>query len=393
MNNIPELTQNPIILAIDTSCDETSVAILRGTEILANAIYSQMDLHKEYGGVVPGLAKLEHEKKFDGVLQDALKTAGIKLPDVQAIAVTKGPGLAIALEVGIRKAKELAKELKVPLFAINHMAGHLFSALGQAEPSFPVVGLLVSGKHTEFLLVKDLDDIRKLGQTVDDACGEAYDKFATMLGLGYPGGPVVSKLAAESRDLLRIETKQIQQTTYVIGYDPETTTEKYRLPLPMSGSGDLNTSYSGLKTAIKQIINNLSGVSIKTDIKQTGRSEQLSKEQIGELCVMFEAAALGILILKLEQAMDQYNPQEIWLGGGVASSPRLQALCREICHSRDMTFRVAVDRGLLTDNAAMIGLVLGLLISNRKLSLPGNIIEAYSADDLENLDRNPNWSL
>lgn len=388
---------NKLILAIETSCDETSVAVVRDGEILSNVVFSQLDLHKAYGGVVPSIARVAHENKINEVLKEALEVANVALNQVTHIAVTQGPGLAIALEVGIRKAKELAAEYKLPLLGVNHMAGHLYSALDlkNADWEFPALGLLVSGGHTEILVLEDLYSIRKVGQTLDDACGEAFDKFATMLGLEYPGGPQISKLAGQSRSQLDIRLERDQQTLFVKGYAAGDEDLKYQLPIPMANSGDLNMSYSGLKTAAKQLINELSGVSHKLDIKQTGRAGKLNEEQIGELCVMFEEAALRTLVLKLEAALKQFPAQELLLGGGVAASPRLRDLIAEFATKSQVRFYVAPDRVLLTDNAGMIGLA--ATVALRQLEEQGkiseNIARLYNFNEFEEMDRIPGWDL
>lgn len=388
-----------LILAIETSCDETSVAVLRGSKILSNILHSQIDLHKKYGGVVPGIAKLAHIEKFDDVFNQAVEEAGIKLEEVDYVAVTKGLGLAISLEVGIAKAKEVATKLNVPLLGVNHMAGHLFSALVKDNSldfenmQYPNLGLLVSGGHTAIVLVKSLFTIEKVGESVDDAAGEAYDKFAMMLGLDYPGGPMVSKLAAAYSSKLEIRLVRNQKSLYVNGYQDGQI--KYTLPIPMASSGDLNMSYSGLKTAVKQLVNELSGSSSKLNIKETGKAEKLTQDQIGELCVMFEAAALHALILKLEHAIKQFSPHELWLGGGVAASPRLQGMLAELAAKHNLTSKIADDRKLLTDNAGMIGAAAFVALKQfgEQGSISTNIAELYKVGEFEKLDREPNLSL
>jgi N6-L-threonylcarbamoyladenine synthase len=415
MNDSLILNPKSLILAIETSCDETAVAVTRGLEVLSNAIYSQIELHKQYGGVVPGIAKLAHQQKFAEVLAEALQTAGVTLDQIDAVAVTKGHGLAIALEVGIAKAKEIALQYHLPLIAMKHMAGHLYSPLAIetrnqkqeirnkevsdfefqiSDLHFPVLSLLVSGGHTDIVLLNDLFTPEVVGQRVDDACGEAFDKVAMMLGLEYPGGPIVSKLANEYRDKLHIEFQRVQRTLFVVGFDTDTTQEKYRLPIPMAYSGDLNVSYSGLKTAIKQIINELSGASSKLNIKQTGTNEKLNQDQIGELCLMFETAALHALILKLDAGIDQFKPSELWLGGGVAASPRLQALVRELGESHGITVRIPASKTLFTDNAGMIGVAAAIELEGRKSGKKeSKIAEIYQPAELDKLDRDPSWVL
>jgi N6-L-threonylcarbamoyladenine synthase len=345
------------ILAIDTSCDETSVAVTRGSVVLANALYSQLELHKNYGGVVPSIAKLAHIEKFDSVLQEALDAADVSLENIEAVAVTQGPGLAIALEVGINKAKELAERLKVPLIGVNHMEGHLLSALAleksEAEDNeikFPALGLLVSGGHTEFIEVKEIGSYRKLGGTLDDACGEAYDKSARMLGLPYPGGPLISKLAEENREKLEVKFEKDQRSLMARGY--ENGVLKYELPVPMAFSGDLNVSYSGLKTAVKQLINKLSS------------ELQLSEERVGEIAAVFEAAAIKMLTLKLGNALEGSKFNEVWLGGGVVASDYFRAEVAKVCEQHNVELRMPVSKKLMTDNAAMIGVAAGLKLMN-----------------------------
>jgi len=345
------------ILAIDTSCDETSVAITRGNVVLANALYSQLELHKDYGGVVPSIAKLAHIEKFDSVLQEALDAAEITLEDVQAVAVTQGPGLAIALEVGINKAKELAEQLKVPLIGVNHMEGHLLSALAmdkseayaELDVKFPALGLLVSGGHTEFVEVKEIGSYKKLGGTLDDACGEAYDKCARMLGLPYPGGPLISKLAEENRGKLEIKFEKDQRSLMARVYHNGIL--KYELPVPMAFSGDLNVSYSGLKTAVKQMINKLSSDSIELNISETGEESHLPEEIVGEIAAVFEAAAIKMLTLKLDNAFaaaadsaleaSEYRQfREVWLGGGVVASDYFRAEVAQVCEQYGVKLRM-----------------------------------------------------
>jgi len=224
------------ILAIDTSCDETAVAISQDRRIVSNVIASQINIHKKWGGVVPHLAKRAHQDKIDHVLKQALQRAKTKPQQLQAIAVTFGPGLAPALEIGILKAKDLTKKHQKPLIAINHMEAHLLSSFAlnsknngplksYSKNHFPILGLLVSGGHTQLVLVKSIGNYQLLGETLDDAAGEALDKLAKMLKLGYPGGPIIEIMAKKGKP------------------------DKIPLPVPMQHSKDLNFSFSGLKTA------------------------------------------------------------------------------------------------------------------------------------------------
>src|SRR3990167_8223206 len=253
-----------LILGIDTSCDDTSVGIVYKTRVLANAISSQIELHRKYGGVVPGLAKRLHTKRIDFVIEEAFKLASriakklnlkekITWQEIDAIAVTYGPGLAVALEVGIAKAKELAQKYSKPLIAVDHMEGHLLSPLvanakGNAQIvlkryDFPVLGLLISGGHTELVLMSDFGKYQIIGEKLDDAVGEAYDKVARMLGFGYPGAPVLTEMAKKGNP------------------------QKYKLPVPMAHHENLDFSYSGLKTAVYYFLKKLNDRGVVLDKK------------------------------------------------------------------------------------------------------------------------------
>jgi N6-L-threonylcarbamoyladenine synthase len=321
-----------LILAIDTSCDDTSVAVLQNDCVQSNVISSQVDIHKEWGGVVPTLARREHEKMIDGCIGLALKRAGLdEITEVDAIAVTYGPGLAPALEVGVNKAKELAKLHDLPLIAVNHMEGHALSALlknkngkrysGMAEPLFPFLAVCVSGGHTELVWVKEIGSYELLGQTLDDAAGEAFDKVARMLDLGYPGGAVVAKLS-ENGDATRFE-----------------------LPRPMKDRKDFHFSFSGLKTACLYQTNEL--------------KEEYGKDfakLIPDYCASFQEAVVDALLLKIIPLVRQREPKMVVLGGGVSANNRLRSKLRSAIRKFDIPL-YSPAKQLCTDNAAMIGLV------------------------------------
>jgi len=329
----------PLILGIDTSCDETSVGITRGTLVLSNIVSSQVELHRKYGGVVPMIAKREHELRIDAVVEDALKVAAknsgeaIKFENLDAIAVTYGPGLAIALEVGVKKAKELSQKYGIKLIGVNHMEGHLLSALGLnskgkgniADPfklEFPVMGLLISGGHTELIMMKGFGQYQILGQTVDDAIGEAYDKVARMLGLGYPGGKVLSEFAKKGDAL------------------------KFKLPIPMSKDPSLNFSYSGLKTAVYYTI------------KQYEKDEkELSKQEVFDLAASFENSAIEAIRFKLNKAIKLYQPKLLLVGGGVSSSAKVRAGIRNMTKKKGVQVFFPTLKNIQTDNGAMIAIV------------------------------------
>lgn len=327
------MKREPLILGIDTSCDDTSVGITRGARVLSNVVASQDDIHRGWGGVVPNLARRAHEENFPKVLRLALKRAGVDLDDIDAVAVTYGPGLAVSLEVGIAKAKELAQIIHRPLLGINHMEGHLLSplaatkngvaALNREEMQFPALGILVSGGHTEIVLVAGWGKYQIIGQTVDDAIGEAFDKVARMLGLGFPGGATLSKLAKEG--------------------DPN----KYSLPVPMKGSGDLNVSYSGLKTAVRRLVLSVSN----------GQPELLDRQQTVDIAASFERAAVETLVHKVRKALEKYPVAQILVGGGAAANPLLRAEVRRTARLFGAKVYFPNSKKLCSDNGAMVALV------------------------------------
>jgi N6-L-threonylcarbamoyladenine synthase len=315
--------KNPLILAIDTSCDETAAAVTHGTKILSNVIDSQINIHAQYGGVVPHLAKRAHEAKIEFVVREAIKRSTTQAVD--AIAVTVGPGLAPALEVGINYAKKLASDWKKPLIAINHLEGHLLSSLAQPNSptgsvlvGFPAIALLVSGGHTELVLVKKIGDYKIIGQTLDDAAGEALDKLAKMLHLGYPGGPIIEELARSTA--LRVDANPI------------------KLPVPMQHSKDLNFSFSGLKTAAMYII----------------QKNKITKDFIQNMAASFQKTITISLCTKLKNAIKQYQPKVILLGGGVISNLYLRRQIRLAV--KPLPVLIPYSKKLFTDNAAMIGI-------------------------------------
>lgn len=343
------------ILSIDTSCDETSVAVTEERRVLSNVVYSQILIHKKWGGVVPSLAKRAHEERIDLVVAECLRKLGrgatVK-KDVDAVAVTQGPGLAIALEVGMRKAKELARSYGKKLIPVNHLEGHIYSSFVQnskGNPAramqFPLLSLVVSGGHTEIVLMKDHISYEVLGETIDDAAGEALDKAAKMLGLGYPGGPVIEELSrrAGNRDI-------------------------YSFPRPMMGSGDLKFSFSGLKTSLyyflkkmppQDIVNNLEGIASS-----------------------FQEAVFDSIIRKTEKAIRQTGVAEIAAGGGVAANKRLRKLLRELAAKHHGHASFPPYPYLTGDNAAMIG------VAAHYKAMRGIYVE-----DMEKFDRMPRYSL
>jgi len=321
------MKEHYLILSIDTSCDDTAASVTDRDLVLSNIISSQVEFHKEYGGVVPNLAKRMHQQLADPVIARALAIARVSLKQIDAIAVTVGPGLAPALEVGIAKAKELAKEFKKPLISVNHMEGHLLSsfaknskgngAFSKKKPVFPILGLLVSGGHSQLVLMKGFGNYQLLGETLDDAAGEAFDKVAKMLGLGYPGGSIISELA-------------------------KTGVVKYELPVPMIGSKDLNFSFSGLKTACLYKLQKL--------------TKPWNKQFYCDFAASFEKVAIESLMIKLKKAIKLYNPKQIVLGGGVINSLKLRKEARKIAKQFGLKIFLPYSEKLFSDNAAMIGI-------------------------------------
>jgi len=324
-----------LILGIDTSCDETSVALLQNDRVLANVISSQVELHKKYGGVVPIIAKREHEACIDYVILEAFKNASrilkhkITLADIDCLAVTYGPGLAIALEVGIKKAKEIALAYNKKLIAVNHMEGHLLSSLiqsskGKGEISYqklqyPVLALLISGGHTQLILMTEIGKYELLGETLDDAVGEAYDKTARLLGLGYPGGKVLTDMAKQG------------------------VTTEYVFPVPMAKDPSLNFSFSGLKTAVYYQVKKLF-------------SSPLSRNQIVNIAASFEYSAIKQLQIKLSKAIQIHSPRTILVGGGVSSSAKVRCGLRKIANENKIKIFFPRSQKFATDNGAMISL-------------------------------------
>ncbi|MFH1840922.1 MAG: tRNA (adenosine(37)-N6)-threonylcarbamoyltransferase complex transferase subunit TsaD [Candidatus Shapirobacteria bacterium] len=331
------------ILAIDTSCDETAVAVTDKNRVLANYISTQIEAHREFGGVVPMLAKRMHRERLPLLIKLALK----RFSKIEAVAVTVGPGLAPALEVGVAAAKELAQKQNLPLIAINHMEGHLLSPWARnrnnrgsgVKDLFPTLGLLVSGGHTQLVLMKGFGDYRLLGETVDDAAGEAFDKVAKMLNLGYPGGPVISELAKKGRSI-------------------------YDLPIPMAHSQDLNFSFSGLKTACLY------------KIRKINRKD---KNFYCNFAASFEKSVVQALAIKLEKAILLIKPRQLVLGGGVINNLRLRKEARRVARRFNLPIFTPYTEKTFTDNAAMIGVCAWYQAQRNGL-----------VNDINGLDRLPN---
>jgi N6-L-threonylcarbamoyladenine synthase len=304
-----------LVLGIESSCDETGLALYdTGRGLLAHAVHSQVDLHEAYGGVVPELASRDHVRRVVPLLRKVLAEAGAGLEEIGAVAYTAGPGLAGALLVGAGFAESLALSLKVPALPVHHLEGHLLSPLLSADPPrFPFVALLVSGGHTQLMRVSGVGQYELLGETLDDAAGEAFDKTAKLLGLGYPGGPQLARLAETGRP------------------------GRYALPRPMLHSGDLSFSFSGLKTAVlTQVRNRALGDSDKAD-----------------LCAEFQAAVVEVLAAKALAALRETGLKQLVVAGGVGANRALRSALD--AGTQGVGARVFYpELELCTDNGAMI---------------------------------------
>lgn len=368
------------ILAIETSCDETAVSIVECSgdlesphfEVRAESLISQVALHAEFGGVVPNLAKREHAKNLVPLLKDALAQAGIEsisrpplsekeiadihelcireselaqnitenlfaagkeiqIPAIDLIAVTQGPGLEPALWVGINFAKILQKIWAVPAIGVNHMEGHIASALADdSGVAFPAIALLISGGHTEIILASELGKYRIIGQTKDDAVGEAYDKVARILGLSYPGGPEVARLAAEARE---------EHTTF----GASEITARRPLPRPMIATHDLDFSFSGLKTAVLYQVRDIEKIAAESNSTDGSWKKEMALE--------FEEAVADVLLKKTIKAIETYDAKTLIIGGGVIANTYLRSRFEGL-HDR-VTVKIP-DKKLTTDNATMI---------------------------------------
>lgn len=309
----------PLILGIETSCDETGVGLVRGTTLLADAVASSVEQHVRFGGVVPEVAARAHLEAMVPTVHRALGLAGVSLRDVDAVAVTAGPGLAGALLVGVAAAKAYALALDRPLYGVNHLAAHV--AVDTVEHGLlptPLVALLVSGGHTSLLLVRDVGrDIRTLGATVDDAAGEAFDKVARVLGLPYPGGPVIDALAADG--------------------DPGA----IAFPRGMTGPRDApyDFSFSGLKTAVARWVE--------------ARERAGVPVPVADVAASFREAVADVLTAKAIAACRAHGVHDLLIGGGVAANSRLRSLAEHRCAAAGITLRVPAPR-LCTDNGAMV---------------------------------------
>lgn len=315
-----------LILALETSCDETAVAITRGSgEILASEISSQIALHRPHGGVVPELASRNHNLALRPLLDVALRNAGVAITEITAFAATAGPGLASSLLIGNTAAKSLALALNRPFFAINHLEGHLISPfLGSASGVQPCLGLVVSGGHTMLVHVRGFGDYQLIGKTRDDAAGEAFDKGAKMLGLPYPGGPEIDKLASLGNP------------------------EAFDFPRSMLERGNFEFSFSGLKTSLLYQLEKLPAAERESSLP--------------DLCASFQAAIVDVLVRKTLAAAEHTGKNIVAVSGGVSCNRALRKKLAAACQESNLDLRIA-EPNLCTDNAAMIAFVAALKLS------------------------------
>ena len=343
------MDKKPLILGIESSCDETAASLITEShdgkpEVLSNIISSQIDIHKEYGGVVPELAARSHIEKIDWIVKKAIDESGKKIEEIDAIASTAGPGLIVCLSVGLSFGKAFAKTLSKPFIAVNHLEGHALSPKITSELNYPYLLLLISGGHTQFLNVINFGKYRRLGTTIDDALGEAFDKTAKLLGIEFPGGPQIEILAQKG--------------------DPN----KFDLPKPILNKGGCNLSFAGLKTAVLKISKNIK-----------------SEQEKYDLAASFQKTIEQILFKKTKVAFNEFekqsNPKKkiLVIAGGVAANKNIRSMLKNLCINEDYQ-SIFPPIELCGDNAAMIALV-GL--------------EKYKLKKFDNLNypAKPRWAL
>ncbi len=310
------MSKDIIILAIESSCDETACAIIKNDELISNIVSTQIEMHKKYGGVMPEIASRLHLENILVVINEALEKANVKLEDLTAIAVTRGPGLIGALHVGLQAAKTLALVLNIPLIPVHHLCGHIYANEYVNPLKFPLLAVVVSGGNTELVYMRKHLDFEIIGETKDDAIGESFDKVARVLGLPYPGGIPIDKLAKEG-----IHT--------------------YNLPMPMH-DGSLNFSYSGLKTAVINTVHNLEAKGEKVNVN--------------DMCRSFEDVAVGEIIDRVKRASDKYDFKQVVLAGGVSANSYLREEIVRIFKGTEIEV-IIPPIWCTTDNAAMIAKV------------------------------------
>ncbi|MEH7494113.1 tRNA (adenosine(37)-N6)-threonylcarbamoyltransferase complex transferase subunit TsaD [Neobacillus niacini] len=334
------------IMGIETSCDETAVAIIKnGREIAANVVASQIESHKRFGGVVPEIASRHHVEQMTIVIEEALKEANLSLPELDAIAVTEGPGLVGALLIGVNAAKALAFAHNIPLVPVHHIAGHIYANRLVKELTFPLLSLVVSGGHTELVYMKEQGHFEVIGETRDDAAGEAYDKVARTLKLPYPGGPHIDRLAQEGSDTLKLPRAWLEEGSY-------------------------DFSFSGLKSAVINTVHNAEQ-----------RGEIIAPE---DLAASFQESVIEVLVKKTVIATEEYKVKQVLLAGGVAANKGLRKALEQAFSTKSDIDLVIPPLNLCTDNAAMIAAAGSIMYDKgirADLSLnanPGLDIELYN---------------
>ncbi len=323
----------PLVLGIETSCDETGVGIVRGVTLLADAVASSVEEHARFGGVVPEVASRAHLEAMVPTVHRALETAGVALTDLDAVAVTAGPGLAGALLVGVAAAKAYALALGVPLYGVNHLAAHVaVDVLEHGPLPEPAIALLVSGGHSSLLRVDDVTQtMSPLGATVDDAAGEAFDKVARLLGLGFPGGPLVDRAARDGdRDAIAFPRSMLREQSF-------------------------DVSFSGLKTAVARWVE--------------ARQAAGEPVPVADVCASFQEAVVDVLTAKAVRACTAEGIGTLLIGGGVAANSRLRALAQERCDRSGVELRVPRP-GLCTDNGAMVAALGARLVAAGVMGSP-----------------------
>jgi N6-L-threonylcarbamoyladenine synthase len=339
-----------LILAIESSCDETSIAVLENGKILSNIISSQY-FHSQYGGVIPELASRAHLNTIGIIFQEALNEAKVNINQIEAIAVTNQPGLLGSLIVGTNFAKGLSIKYNLPIVPINHIEGHLYSGfIDDPHISFPLISLVVSGGHTALFYVSSFNDYEIVGLTRDDAAGEAFDKIAKFLGLGYPGGPIIDKLAKQGKP------------------------DKYKFPRSMINSGDFDFSFSGLKTSVKNFINK-------------NFPKEIQNEDLNDIAASVQSAIVDVLVSKTLAAASKYQVKSIIVAGGVSANSQLKNEMIE--KGNEKGFIVSFPGIKLSmDNAAMIGFLAQQKINELSLSDFKNLTFTAEANSLRSKKRN-----
>ena len=328
------------ILAIESSCDETAASVIENGKLLSNIVSTQIDVHRKYGGVMPEIASRLHAENISIVIKEAMETANIKFEDIDAVAITRGPGLIGALHVGLQAAKTIAMLYKIPLIPVHHLAGHIYANEYVSEFKFPMLAVVVSGGNTELVLMRDHLDFEIIAETRDDAIGECYDKVARVLGLPYPGGIPIDKLAKEGK-------------------------HTYDLPIPLRGEKTLDFSYSGLKTNVINLVHNL---------EQKGQTVN-----VADMCKSFQDVAVGLVIDRTIKAINIHKVNQVILAGGVSANSYLREQMKIEMDKLGVELNIP-PMWCCTDNAYMIAKVAERLYE-LKVFAPLN------------LGVDPNWSI